>query len=97
MAGPVGCGLCGIESIEQAVRPTPDVYHSKLTLSQEDVVSAVALLNGQQPLHVETRAVHGAAFYVPGRGLIAVRGDPLTHIDVLRDPRIVIRHGRRVR
>lgn len=29
--------------------------------------------------------------------VIAVRGDPLTHIDVLRDPRIVIRHGRRVR
>lgn len=27
--------------------------------------------------------------------VIAVRGDPLRHIDVLRDPRIVIRHGRR--
>jgi imidazolonepropionase-like amidohydrolase len=29
--------------------------------------------------------------------VIAVRGDPLWHIDVLRDPRIVIRHGRRVK
>jgi imidazolonepropionase-like amidohydrolase len=29
--------------------------------------------------------------------VIAVRGDPLRHIDVLRDPRIVIRHGRRVK
>jgi imidazolonepropionase-like amidohydrolase len=27
--------------------------------------------------------------------VIAVRGDPLRHIDVLREPRIVIRHGRR--
>jgi imidazolonepropionase-like amidohydrolase len=27
--------------------------------------------------------------------VIAVRGDPLQHIDVLREPRIVIRHGRR--
>jgi imidazolonepropionase-like amidohydrolase len=27
--------------------------------------------------------------------MIAVRGDPLRHIDVLRDPRIVIKHGRR--
>jgi imidazolonepropionase-like amidohydrolase len=27
--------------------------------------------------------------------VIAVNGDPLRHIDVLRDPRIVIRHGRR--
>ena len=29
--------------------------------------------------------------------VIAVRGDPLRHIEVLRDPRIVIRHGRRFR
>jgi imidazolonepropionase-like amidohydrolase len=29
--------------------------------------------------------------------VIAVRGDPLRHIDVLRDPRMVIRHGRRFR
>ena len=27
--------------------------------------------------------------------VIAVRGDPLRHIDALRDPRIVIKHGRR--
>ena len=29
--------------------------------------------------------------------VIAVRGDPLRHIDVLRDPRVVIKHGRRYR
>ena len=27
--------------------------------------------------------------------VIAVGGDPLRHIDVLRDPKVVIRHGRR--
>ena len=27
--------------------------------------------------------------------VIAVRGDPLRHIDVLREPKVVIRHGRR--
>ncbi|OHV83500.1 formate dehydrogenase accessory sulfurtransferase FdhD [Ensifer sp. LCM 4579] len=79
MAGPVGCGLCGIESIEQAVRSTPDVSASPLKLSDEDVVKAVGLLDGQQPLHSETRAVHGAAFYVPGRGLVAVREDVGRH------------------
>ncbi|MDO9418413.1 formate dehydrogenase accessory sulfurtransferase FdhD [Pararhizobium sp.] len=79
MAGPVGCGLCGIESIEQAVRPTPSVSASPLQLSQQQIIDAVALLNGQQPLHFETRAVHCAGFYVPGKGLIAVREDVGRH------------------
>jgi len=79
MAGPVGCGLCGIESIEQAVRVTPSVRSSSLTLSEDDVVEAVRLLNGQQPLHMTTRAVHGAGFYVPGTGLVAVREDVGRH------------------
>ncbi|MGD9480564.1 formate dehydrogenase accessory sulfurtransferase FdhD [Shinella sp. G-2] len=79
MAGPVGCGLCGIESIEQAVRVTPSVRSSSLTLSEDEVVEAVRLLNGQQPLHMATRAVHGAGFYVPGTGLVAVREDVGRH------------------
>ncbi|WP_439631126.1 formate dehydrogenase accessory sulfurtransferase FdhD [Shinella sp.] len=79
MAGPVGCGLCGIESIEQAVRVTPSVRSSMLTLTEDEVADAVRLLNGQQPLHIVTRAVHGAGFYVPGTGLIAVREDVGRH------------------
>ncbi|MET0748203.1 MAG: formate dehydrogenase accessory sulfurtransferase FdhD [Rhizobium sp.] len=79
MAGPVGCGLCGIESIEQAVRKVPDVSRVRLTLSFAEVVDAVALLNAAQPLHRETRAVHGAAFYLPGQGLTAVREDVGRH------------------
>lgn len=79
MAGPVGCGLCGIESIEQAVRKVPDVSKAGLSLSHADIVQAIALLNDSQPLHRETRAVHGAGFYVPGSGLIAVREDVGRH------------------
>lgn len=79
MAGPVGCGLCGIESIEQAVRKVPDVSDSRLALTGDDLADAVCLLNGAQPLHHETRAVHGAGFYVPGAGLLAVREDVGRH------------------
>lgn len=79
MAGPVGCGLCGIESIEQAVRKVPDVSKTELLLSHADIVQAIALLNDSQPLHRETRAVHGAGFYIPGKGLIAVREDVGRH------------------
>ena len=79
MAGPVGCGLCGIESIEQAIRPVPDVSAVDLVLTAKNVAEAVAELNGAQPLHAQTHAVHGAGFFLPGRGLIAVREDVGRH------------------
>lgn len=79
MAGPVGCGLCGIESIDEALRRPPSVIASPLRLLQRDIIEAVALLDGQQPLHAATRAVHGAGFYVPGQGLVAVREDVGRH------------------
>jgi len=79
MAGPVGCGLCGIESIEQAVRKVPDVAAVSLNVTHHDLIEAVSLLNGAQPLYCETRAVHGAGFYLPGKGLVAVREDVGRH------------------
>jgi len=93
MAGPVGCGLCGIESIEQAMRPVPDVLGTDLILSHDDVVQAIALLNGAQPLHRETRAVHGAGFYIPGQGLIAVREDVGRHNALDKLAGAVLRSG----
>jgi len=94
LAGPVGCGLCGIESIEQAVRPVPDVSASPLALSHSDIVRAVSLLNEAQPLHRETRAVHGAGFYLPGEGLLAVREDVGRHNALDKLCGAVIRSGR---
>jgi FdhD protein len=79
LAGPVGCGLCGIESIEEAMRSVRDIRRSTLTLSPEDIVDAVRLLSKQQPLHAATGAVHAAGFYVPGRGIVAAREDVGRH------------------
>jgi FdhD protein len=79
MAGPVGCGLCGIESIEQAVRPVPDLSGVRLQVTPVMLVEAMRSLNGAQPLHRLTRAVHGAGFHVPGKGLVAVREDVGRH------------------
>lgn len=79
LAGPVGCGLCGIESIEEAMRSVDDVRQSALTLSASDIVQAVKLLSKQQPLHAETGAVHAAGFYVPGKGIVAAREDVGRH------------------
>jgi FdhD protein len=94
LAGPVGCGLCGIESIEQAVRKVPDVSGSLLALTHGDIVRAANLLNEAQPLHRETRAVHGAGFYLPGEGLLAVREDVGRHNALDKLCGAVIRSGR---
>jgi FdhD protein len=70
MAGPVGCGLCGIDSIEQALREVPVVAPSPFRLTPTQIMAAVAALPGEQRLHDATRAVHGAAFW-NGRVLLA--------------------------
>src|SRR5262245_36045712 len=60
LAGPVGCGLCGIESIEEAMRSVSDVRKPALTLSAGDITQSVKTLARLQPLHAETGAVHAA-------------------------------------
>lgn len=62
MAGPVGCGLCGLDSLAEAMRPTKAVT-SGFSLTARQVLAAVAALEGHQPLHDATRAAHGAAFW----------------------------------
>ena len=79
LAGPVGCGLCGIESIEEAMRSVDAVGASKLTLGADDITGAVRLLSKVQPLHAETGAVHAAGFYVPGKGIVMAREDVGRH------------------
>ncbi len=79
MAGPVGCGLCGIESIEQALKPVSSVERVKLELTPDDIAKAVGLLAEMQPLHKETGAVHAAGFYQPGKGIVAAREDVGRH------------------
>jgi FdhD protein len=78
-AGPVGCGLCGVESIEEALKPAADVSGIDLHLTAGDISQAMHVLSAQQPLNAETRAVHAAGFYIPGKGVIAVREDVGRH------------------
>ncbi len=79
LAGPVGCGLCGIESIDEAMRSVRAVGNSRLTFSSRDIADAVGLLSTRQPLHARTGAVHAAGFHVPGQGIVAVREDVGRH------------------
>jgi FdhD protein len=78
-AGPVGCGLCGVESIEEALKPAADVAGVGIRLAARDISAAMQALSANQPLNAETRAVHAAGFYIPGEGMIAVREDVGRH------------------
>ncbi len=76
--GPTGCGLCGLESLDDALRDLSPVQDG-LVLSHDDVLAAVAALEAAQPLSARTRAVHAAGLWMPERGLIAAREDVGRH------------------
>jgi FdhD protein len=79
MAGPTGCGLCGIESLAEALRPVPRVDRSFGAFRPDDIVRALAALGPRQDLNRQTRAVHAAAFWRSDLGLVAVREDVGRH------------------
>jgi FdhD protein len=67
--GPAGCGMCGLESLAEANRAIP-FTSCDLRVSRQDIAEAVAALPARQRLNMQTRAVHAAAFWEPGRGLV---------------------------
>ncbi len=79
LAGPVGCGLCGIESIDEAMRAVPSVAGVPLPLAEGEIALAMKELSGRQAMHGETGAVHAAGFYQPGKGIVAAREDVGRH------------------
>ncbi len=79
MIGPVGCGLCGIDSLEEAARAVPKVKAAGTGLSFDDLNTATETLRHHQPVHDETHAAHGAGFVLPGRGIVTSREDVGRH------------------
>ncbi len=78
IAGPTGCGLCGIDSIAEAMRPAAIVgrgggFHPR------QIMEAMRGLSPLQTLNIATRAVHAAAFWTPADGIVAIREDVGRH------------------
>lgn len=78
IAGPVGCGLCGLESLEQAVKRSKPVP-TRLRTTPAEIAAAASRLPELQTLNQATRAVHAAAFYTPADGKILLREDVGRH------------------
>jgi FdhD protein len=73
VAGP--SGLCGIESLADAMRAPSKVREGR-SVTPGEVMRA---LSPSQTLNCETRAVHAAAFFDPDPGLVALREDVGRH------------------
>lgn len=72
------CGLCGIENIEQVLRPLPPVA-ARIRVDRTAIAAALAALHDHQPLGRATGAVHAAAFCSPAGDILCVREDVGRH------------------
>ena len=76
--GESSCGLCGIENLEQALRPLPRVT-APPPVETDTLFQALEAIQTHQPLNSETGAVHGAAWFDAEGRLLAAREDVGRH------------------
>lgn len=78
LTGRTGCGLCGTETLEAAVRGRTRVGAGP-QVSVDGLHAAIVQLESRQPLNARTGSVHAAAWVVPGQGIYCVREDVGRH------------------
>ena len=78
MSGRTGCGLCGVDSLEAALRPVPRSTGTG-KVSRAAIQRAMAALPGQQKINRENGATHAAGWATPDGTLVTVREDVGRH------------------
>jgi FdhD protein len=78
LTGRTGCGLCGAETAEDAIRELAKVGPGP-AVSSDGLHAAIEQLGSLQPINARTGSVHAAAWVVPGRGIQLVREDVGRH------------------
>jgi FdhD protein len=73
-----GCGVCGIESIDEVLR-APRAVQGSQRFSVDALWRAAGELEGRQPVNAETRAVHAAGLADAPGTLAIVREDVGRH------------------
>lgn len=79
LPGRTGCGLCGVESLEQAVPDLPQVPQNGQVIKPQAVYQAFERLHAFQPEKRATGAVHAAAWCTPDGEIQVVREDVGRH------------------
>jgi FdhD protein len=78
LAGKTGCGLCGAESLGQAVR-YPKRLNTKQIFSASSITLGLAAIQSQQALQQKTGATHASAYVLADGTLYMVREDVGRH------------------
>lgn len=78
LEGRTGCGLCGVETLADAVR-VPDRRVASQDIDDAAVAVAFSELPSRQRLNSVTKSVHGAAWCRPDGGLALMREDVGRH------------------
>jgi FdhD protein len=77
-SGRTGCGLCGVATVEEAIR-NPRPVSRGVTVKTSDLHAALIDVQAQQRINTKTGSVHAAAWVVPGEGIRLVREDVGRH------------------
>ena len=74
LTGRTGCGVCGAETIEDAIR-VPEPVAAGGRIGREVLVGALAALRSRQMLNAETGSLHAAAWVAWDGSILLVRED----------------------
>ena len=94
LTGRTGCGLCGAETLETAIRGARSVAAGP-QVSAVSLHQVIEQLQTLQPLNARTGSVHAAAWVVPGEGIFCVREDVGRHNALDKAIGAVVRAGLR--
>jgi FdhD protein len=78
LAGRTGCGLCGVDSLDEAMRPVA-ISSATETVSRQAIERAMAALPVEQRINRLNGATHAAGWARPDGTLVAVREDVGRH------------------
>lgn len=82
MAGRTGCGICGVEQLEQVQQSCKNVVRSDRLQEVNPLIlnHCLTQLENAQQLAKQTGASHAAAFFSPDGKLLAIREDVGRHV-----------------
>ncbi len=92
LTGRTGCGLCGAETRDDAIREIPPVGPGP-SVANADLHAAIGELSSRQPINETTGSVHAAAWVIPDRGIQLVREDVGRHNALDKAIGAVVRSG----